>query len=76
MDHKKNLLYGILAGVLLLFLNNSIAHRTIQNLFDSMPIAYITVRYMLYILSFIGILTVAFCSIELIIDVHKFRKQR
>lgn len=76
MDHKKNLLYGILAGVLLLSLNNSIAFSTIKNLFDSMPIAYITVRCMLYILSFIGILTVVFCSIELIIDVLKFRKQR
>ncbi|MCY9656517.1 hypothetical protein P5G65_15655 [Paenibacillus chondroitinus] len=76
MEHKKNLLYGIVAGVLLLFLNNSIAFSTIKSLFDSMPIAYITVRCMLYILSFIGILTVAFCSIELIIDVHKFRKQR
>ncbi|MZQ80994.1 hypothetical protein GQF01_02430 [Paenibacillus sp. 5J-6] len=76
MDQKKVLLYGILAGVLLLFLNNSIAHSTIKSLFDSMPIAYITVRGMLYILSFIGILTVAFCSIELIIEVHKLRKQK
>ncbi len=76
MDHKKNLLYGVLAGVILLFLNNSIAFHTIQNLFDSMPIAYITVRCILYILSFIGILTVAFFSIELIIEVQKFRKQR
>ncbi|MGO4500794.1 hypothetical protein AB4114_33530 [Paenibacillus sp. 2RAB27] len=76
MDHKKNLLYGVFAGVVLLLLNNSIAKSTIQNLFDSMPIAYITVRCMLNILSFIGILTVAFCSIELILEVHKFRKQR
>lgn len=76
MDHKKNLLYGILAGVLLLLLNNSIVYSTINNLFGSMPIAYITVRFMLYLLSFIGILTVAFCSIELIIEVYKFRKQR
>ncbi|NQX63076.1 hypothetical protein [Paenibacillus qinlingensis] len=76
MDHKKNLLYGVAAGVLLLFLNNSIVHSTIQNLFGNLPIAYITIRGMLYILSFIGILTVAYCSIELIIEVRKFRKQR
>ncbi|NOU68928.1 hypothetical protein GC096_33455 [Paenibacillus sp. LMG 31461] len=76
MDHKNNLLYGILAGALLLFLNNSFAMNTIQHLFDSMPLAYMTVRFILYLFSFIGILTVAFCSIELIIEVLKFRKQR
>ena len=76
MDQKKNLLYGVLAGVILLLLNNPITLHTIQNLFDSLPIAYITVRGMLYMLSFIGILTVAFCSIELIIEVLKFRKLR
>ncbi|OAS15069.1 hypothetical protein A8708_22320 [Paenibacillus oryzisoli] len=76
MDHHKNLLYGVLAGVILICLNNPIALHTIQSLFESMSIAYITVRGILYILSFIGILTVAYCTIELIIVVHKFRKQR
>lgn len=76
MDHKKNLLYGVLAGVVLLILNNSFTLNTIQNLFDSTPMAFIIVRGIIYILSFVGILTVSFCSILLIVEVFKFRKKR